>query len=123
MKGVFISKSARGSGSSSMSPPSKGNQWDKGKGVIVTLSEEEKKKKQALVIERQRQINNILRVLSNVDVMKLPEKNQDDFLIGVAHIKVFIDNYYDFLAITDIELAIAINKTSKVPQSLLKGKI
>lgn len=34
-----------------------------------------------------------------------------------------MDNYYDFLEITNIELAIAVNKTLKVPQSLLKGEI
>ena len=63
------------------------------------------------------------KILSNVDVMKLLENNKDDFLIGFAHIKVFIDNYFDCLSITDIELAMVVNKISKVPQSFLKGKI
>ena len=50
------------------------------------------------------------------------ETNKDDFLIGFAHIKVF-NNYYECLVITYIELAIAVNKSPKVPQSLLNGKI
>lgn len=65
----------------------------------------------------------VTRILSNVGVSKLTETNKDDFLIGFAHIKVFIDNYYDWIASTDIELTSAVNKPSKVPQSLLKGKI
>ena len=71
-------------------------------------------------------LNNMVIVttfLSNVDVTKLLEDNKDDFLIDFAHTKVFIDSYYDCLTIIDIELAIAMNKTSKFPQSLLKGKI
>lgn len=53
-------------------------------------------------------------ILSNVDVTKLPMNNKDDFIIGFAHIRVFIYSYYDCLAIIDIELTIAINKSSKV---------
>ncbi|CAI9283452.1 unnamed protein product [Lactuca saligna] len=48
---------------------------------------------------------------------KLEVKSEQDFKI-----KVFIDNYFACLAITDIELSMDVNKTSKVPQSLLKGK-
>ena len=51
-KGIIISESAGCFGSSSVSPPSKNNEGDKGKGVLVTPSEEEKKKQQALEIER-----------------------------------------------------------------------
>ncbi|CAI9303067.1 unnamed protein product [Lactuca saligna] len=36
---------------------------------------------------------------------------------------VFINNYYDYFAIMDIELALAAKKPSKAPQSLLKAKI
>lgn len=36
---------------------------------------------------------------------------------------MFLDCYHEHLAITDIDLAMAINKTAKVPQSLLKGRM
>lgn len=65
----------------------------------------------------------VTKILSVVGLSKLIETNKDDFVVGVAHIKSFLDNYFDYLVVTDIELAIAINKTSKVPQSLLKGKL
>lgn len=53
--------------------------------------------------------------LISIDVLKLLDSNKDDFLIGFTHIKVFIDNYFDCLAVTEIELAMAVNRTSKVP--------
>ncbi|CAI9259193.1 unnamed protein product [Lactuca saligna] len=62
-------------------------------------------------------------ILSNVDVSKIIENNKDDLIISFAHIKFFIDNYYDFLEITDIELALTIKKPLKSPQSFLRGKI
>ena len=60
-------------------------------------------------------------ITSNVNVSKLTETNNGDFIIGFAHTMVFLDNYY--LEITNIELALAVKKPSKVPQSLPKGKI
>ena len=42
--------------------------------------------------------------------------------MGLAHIKLFIDNYYDCLALTDVELALTMGKEINVPQSLLKSK-
>ena len=65
---------------------------------------------------------NVAKILSTADVSKLQVNRKEDFLIGFAHIKVFIHNYYDCLAMTDIELAMVVNRTSKVPQSMLKGK-
>lgn len=56
-------------------------------------------------------------------MLKITESNKDDFVIGFYHIKAFLDSYYDCLAITYIDLALEINKTSKVPQSILKGKL
>lgn len=47
--------------------------------------------------------------------------SKEDFLLGFAHINLFIDNYYDCLALTDVELALAMGKQITVPQSLLKG--
>ena len=42
--------------------------------------------------------------------------------MGLAHIKVFIDNYFDCLALTDVELASTMGKEITVPQSILKSK-
>ena len=64
---------------------------------------------------------NVVKILSTVDVSKLQVNNKDDFLIGFARIKVFIDNYYECLAVMNIELAMAVTRTSKVPQLTLKG--
>ena len=61
MKRVVIGERVGGFYSSSMKPPSKDSQGDKGKGVLVTPSNDEKKKQHALEIERQRQVNSILR--------------------------------------------------------------
>lgn len=41
---------------------------------------------------------------------------------GFAYIKVFIDNYNDCLAMKDIKLAMVVNRSSKVPHSMLKGQ-
>lgn len=42
--------------------------------------------------------------------------------MGIAHIQVFIYNYYACLPVIDIELAMEINITLKVSQSMLKGQ-
>ena len=47
---------------------------------------------------------------------------KEDSLIGFAHIKLFIDNYYEYLALTDVELAMAVGKQITVPQSMLKSQ-
>ncbi|CAH1453467.1 unnamed protein product [Lactuca virosa] len=65
----------------------------------------------------------VTKILSNVDVSKITETNKDNFIIGFTHIKVFTGNYYDYLAIIDIELATTVKKPLKVPQSLLRGKL
>lgn len=57
---------------------------------------------------------NGMKTLTTFDVSMLQENNKDDFLIGFSHIKVFIDNYYDCMEVMDIELAMAVNRTSKV---------
>lgn len=48
--------------------------------------------------------------------------SKEDFLIIYAHIKLFINNYYDYLTMTDVELALAMRKQIIVPQYLLKSK-
>lgn len=48
----------------------------------------------------------VANILSEVDVSKLQVNNKEDFLLGFAHIKLFIDNYYDCLALTDVELTL-----------------
>lgn len=65
----------------------------------------------------------VKKILCNVDVSKVAQENRNAFIIGFAHIKTFLDSYYDYLAIKYIDLAMAVNKTSKVPQSLLKEKM
>ena len=40
--------------------------------------------------------------------------------LGLGHIKLFIDNYYDCLALTDVDLALSMGKEIIVPQSVLK---
>lgn len=69
-------------------------------------------------------LNNLItisKILCIVDVLKVVDENRHAFILGYGQIKAFLDCYYEYLAITDIDLALAINKTSKVPQSLLKG--
>ncbi|CAI9300099.1 unnamed protein product [Lactuca saligna] len=57
-----------------------------------------------------------------VDVSKLQVMNKEDFLIGFAHLKVFIDGYYGSLALTGFELALTLGKHVTVPQSMLKSQ-
>lgn len=61
-------------------------------------------------------------ILSNVDALKLQINNQEDCMIGFTHIKLFIDNFYDSLALTNVELALAMGRQVKVPQYMLKGQ-
>lgn len=49
--------------------------------------------------------------------------NINTFVIGFGHIETFLDSYYEYLVIKNIDFALAINKPSKVPQSLLKGRM
>lgn len=65
---------------------------------------------------------NVEKILSYVDVLKLQANKKEDFVIGFAHIKLFINDYYDCLGMTDVELALAMNRTVTVPQSMLKGQ-
>lgn len=43
---------------------------------------------------------NVANISKYIDVLRLQMTNKEDFLIGLAHIKLFIDNYYDYLAMT-----------------------
>ena len=53
----------------------------------------------------------------------LSKTSRNAFIIGYAHIQSFKDCYFNHLAITYIDLAIAVNKTLKVPQSLFRGRL
>ena len=64
----------------------------------------------------------VAKILNGIDESKLQGTNKEDYLLGLAHIKLFIDNYYDCLALTDVELALTIGKEINVPQSLLKSQ-
>lgn len=71
----------------------------------------------------QNDLNTVSNFLCNVDASKVAEENRNVFVLGYAHIKAFVDCYYEYFSITDIHLSMAINKSSKVPQSLLRGKL
>ena len=60
----------------------------------------------------------VARILKGTDASKLHLINKEDFLHGFTQSKLFIDNYYEYLALTDIELVLAINKKITVPQSM-----
>ena len=64
----------------------------------------------------------VARIMKGTDFSKLQLTSKKDFLIGFAHIKLFIDNYYEYLALTDLELALAIGKQITVTQSMLKSQ-
>lgn len=54
-------------------------------------------------------------ISSNVDISKVAETSKHAFVIGFGYINAFLDSYYEYLAITDIDLSLAINMTSNVP--------
>ena len=45
------------------------------------------------------------------------------FRLGLAHIKIFINNYYECLALTDVELATAKGLEVKVPMEATKTQV
>lgn len=56
----------------------------------------------------------VARILSGVDVSKLQVNKKEGFLLGFADIKLFIDDYYDCIALTNMELALVIGKQTNV---------
>ncbi|CAI9290472.1 unnamed protein product [Lactuca saligna] len=56
---------------------------------------------------------------NSVDLTKLQLKNKEDFSNAFAHMKVFIDGYYRALALTNVELAMSLDKEITVPQTML----
>lgn len=46
-------------------------------------------------------------LLNDKKASYLRETDPKVFLLGLTHIKIFIDNYYECLALTDLELATA----------------
>lgn len=59
-------------------------------------------------------------IFCDVEPSQIDEDKRKPFAIGYGHIKAFIDFYYDSLAVIEIDIAMAMNMTSKVPKSLLK---
>lgn len=57
----------------------------------------------------------VSKILCHIDYSKVAEENRDAFIIGYAHNNTFLDYYYEYLVITNIGLAMEINKASKVP--------
>ena len=66
------------------------------------------------------QVANILKVM---DASKIQGTSKEVLRLGLGHIKLFIDNYYDCLALTDVELALSMRKEIMVPQSVLKIQV
>ena len=64
----------------------------------------------------------VAKILKVNSETKLQGTSKEDFMLGLAHIKIFIDNYFNCLALTDVELALTIGKRITVPQSILKSK-
>ena len=54
-------------------------------------------------------------ILKDMEENKLKGYDTDVFRFGFAHIKIFIDNYYDCLALTDEELASGLGRKVTVP--------
>lgn len=59
-------------------------------------------------------------ILCDVDPSQINKDKRKAFFIGYGYFKAFIDCYYDYLAVIDIDLAIAINETSKGTKYLVK---
>lgn len=60
------------------------------------------------------------KILSQVDKSQILEENQVSLVVRHTNIKAFTDCYSPYFPETDIDLAMAINKTSKVPKALLR---
>ena len=58
----------------------------------------------------------VARILKGTNFSMFQLTNKEDFLIGFAHIKLFIDNYYENLTLADVELTLAIGNEITVPQ-------
>lgn len=65
----------------------------------------------------------VARILKGVDHMKLQGTSKEGFVLGHAHVKLFIDNYYDCLALSDIEMELAIRRKVTVSQSIQKNSL
>ncbi|KAL7591219.1 hypothetical protein Lser_V15G33877 [Lactuca serriola] len=54
-------------------------------------------------------------ILKNMEENKLKGSETDVFKVGFVHVKTYIDNYFDCLALTDEELANVLGREVKVP--------
>ena len=59
-------------------------------------------------------------LLKDKNVSHLQGTDPEVFRLGLAHIKLFIDNYYECLALTDVELATEKGLEVKVPMEPTK---
>ena len=60
-------------------------------------------------------------ILKGTNVLKLQLSSIEYALIGFAHIKLFIDNYYEYHALIDVDLALAVGKQITVPQYFVQS--
>lgn len=64
-----------------------------------------------------------VKTLGEMDKSHVHEKYHTSFIIGNGYIKSFIDCYYAYIVVTYIDLSMEVNKRSKVPKTLLIGKL
>ena len=68
-------------------------------------------------------LNDLIQVallLKEMEASQLKGTDKEVFRLGLAHIKIFIDNYYDCLALTDEELASSMDRKVSVAMELSK---
>lgn len=61
-------------------------------------------------------------ILKDIYEMKLQVTSNEVLRLGIGHIKIFIENYYDCLALTDVELSTALGKEVKVDMVVVKSQ-
>ena len=57
----------------------------------------------------------VAKILKDIGESKLQGTSKEDYLLGLAHVNILIDNYYQCLALTDVELASKMGKKIVVP--------
>ncbi|KAL7582500.1 hypothetical protein Lser_V15G44572 [Lactuca serriola] len=61
-------------------------------------------------------------ILKDMDSSELQRTDKEVLRLRLGHIKIFIDNYFDCLALTDVELASALGKEVKVEMEATKSQ-
>ncbi|KAL7610282.1 hypothetical protein Lser_V15G13610 [Lactuca serriola] len=61
-------------------------------------------------------------ILKDMDASQLQGTDKEVLRLGLGYIKIFIDNYYDCLALIDVELSTALGKKVKVAMEVTKSQ-